>query len=464
VRFWELDHPADHLVLIDEATERRWTYRDLRQHVEAFRAILPVGIKQLGFLLCKNTPDCLAAYLGALQAKAAVVLLGADLSADLFSNLLSEYSPDWVATPADHGPIGGFHSAPFGDGYVLWQSELRAETELFPELAILLSTSGSTGSPKLVRLSYTNIQANAESIGQYLRLTADDRPVTSLPMQYSYGLSVINSHLLCGATLLLTDRSLMERRFWEVLSVERATSLAGVPYTYQMILRVGLLNREIPSLRTLTQAGGALAPRFVEQIHALALRRNWSFFVMYGQTEATARISYVPPDKLAEKMNSIGIPVPGGKLRLDPESGEILYSGPNVMLGYASSRSDLSRGDELQGELRTGDVGRQDDMGFFYVTGRMKRFLKIFGQRFSLDEVEHMLRQHFDAPLACYGRDDRLCIATEDLAQVGRVVQVVSEKYHLHHSAISVVAIPQLPRHANGKTDYHLLNTSADTM
>ena len=279
------------------------------------------------------------------------------------------------------------------------------DISLHPNLALMLSTSGSTGSPKLVRLGHRNVASNAQSIAEYLGLSAAERPITSLPMAYSYGLSIINSHLAVGATLVLTSRGVLEKDFWSAMAEYECTSFAGVPYTYQMLLRVGLLKKSLPSLRTLTQAGGRLDPSYIEQVRTIASERGWSFYVMYGQTEASPRISYVPPAELHRKVGSIGIPVPGGSLEVDPD-GELVYSGPNVMLGYAQCEADLCKGDELGGVLKTGDLGRRDEDGFFYVTGRRSRFLKMFGQRFSLDEIENELASRLHSPVACRGSDD----------------------------------------------------------
>ena len=290
---------------------------------------------------------------------------------------------------------------------------MTQDLEVHPDLALLLTTSGSTGSPKLVRLTLRNLAANAESIAQYLQLTPQERPITSLPMSYSYGLSVINSHLQVGATIVFTEDGVLQREFWDAVDQHHCTSFAGVPYTYQMLLQTGLLNKKGSSLRTLTQAGGRLEERYIQQMYDLAMARGWKFMVMYGQTEATARISYVPFERLGGKVGSVGIAIPNGLLSVDEHTGELVYRGPNVMLGYAECRDDLAKGDELHGVLRTGDLARQDDDGYFYITGRLKRFLKLFGKRFNLDDVEKILSRRFETSVACYGRDDLLMVAVE---------------------------------------------------
>jgi acyl-CoA synthetase (AMP-forming)/AMP-acid ligase II len=325
-----------------------------------------------------------------------------------------------------------------------------------PELGLLLSTSGSTGSPRSVRLSYAALGANASSITQYLSLGPEERAITTLPAHYSYGLSVINSHLGAGASVVLTEHSVLRDEFWRLVREHAITSLAGVPYTYQLLHRTGFERRELPSLRTLTQAGGRLDDRLTRSFDELARRRGWRFFVMYGQTEAAPRMSFVPPDRLAEKIGAIGIPIPGGKLTLDGMTGEIVYLGPNVMMGYAQAPEDLERGDESRGVLHTGELGRVDEEGFFYLTGRLKRFVKLSGNRVGLDEVENMLQQELGVPVAVGGRDDELMAWVEscDEGMIAHASRLFRERYGLHHSLYRITRVDQLPLLASGKKDY----------
>ena len=280
-------------------------------------------------------------------------------------------------------------------------------------------------------------------------------------MSYSYGLSVINSHLHAGATIVFTEDGVLRREFWDAVDRYGCTSFAGVPYTYQMLLQTGLLSKKGSSLRTLTQAGGRLEERYIQQMHELAVARGWRFFVMYGQTEATARISYVPFEQLGNKVGSVGIAIPGGSLAVDDDTGELVYSGSNVMLGYAECRQDLAQGDELHGVLRTGDLARQDADGYFYITGRLKRFLKMFGKRFNLDDVEKILSGCVESSVACYGRDDLLMAAVEDCENPDAISRIMCETFDLPRTAVKVVAVKELPRTANGKLDYQRL-TDAD--
>jgi len=201
-----------------------------------------------------------------------------------------------------------------------------------------------------------------------------------------------------------------------------------------------------------------LGEAHIRQMHQLALKRGFKFFVMYGQTEATARIAYVPFERLGEKVGSIGVAIPSGTLDVDGDTGELEYRGPNVMLGYAERLEDLGKGDELGGVLKTGDLARRDEDGFFYITGRLKRFLKLFGKRFNLDEVEQIVHRQFGFPVACFGRDDLLMIALEsEESNVAAVAAMVRDTFGLPKDSIQIEAVKKLPRTERGKMDYQSL-------
>ncbi len=344
-------------------------------------------------------------------------------------------------------------------------SQKPAFHNIYADTALLLSTSGTTGSPKLIRLSYRNLQSNAEAIVQYLGINSAETAITSLPLSYSYGLSVVNSHLLAGATLVCTNASIVTQEFWADFSEQRCTSFAGVPFSYSMLERLRLERMNLPALRTLTQAGGRLAPEKVQLFADIARRSGARFFVMYGQTEATARISYVPSDRLDAKIGSIGLPIPGGRLRLMQEGceitepdreGELVYSGPNVMLGYAETRDCLAKGDELLGTLHTGDLGHRDADGYFYITGRLKRFIKIYGLRLNLDEIEKMLESALGRSVACGGQDECLHVLVESTseADASEALKRVGSLYKLHPSSVRVRLVAALQVNSSGKKDY----------
>jgi len=429
------DRPA---ILTDNFT---LTYRELADRVDALALRLGTR-RRLVALAAANDVDSLVAYLAALVGGHPLILLPEDKPAALES-LVEAYDPDVV--------LRSVH------GETLFE-ERRAGTrhELHPDLALLLSTSGSTGSPKLVRLSAANLQANAESIAEYLSIGPADRAATTLPMSYCYGLSVINSHLLRGAGLVLTDLSVVDPCFWELFRASEATAFAAVPYTFELLERVGFAGMDLPSLRYVTQAGGRLAPERVQAYAELGRRKGWELFVMYGQTEATARMAYLPPALAAEHPAAIGVPVPGGAFRIEPvpglEHGELVYTGPNVMLGYAETPEDLAAGRTIH-ELRTGDLARRHPAGVYEVVGRRSRFVKIVGLRVDLGQVERILAD-LGVEAASAGTDQGLVVAVEGSHDTQLLSKVLAQGIGLPRAALELHAVEHLPRLATGKVDY----------
>ncbi|HWS33964.1 MAG TPA: AMP-binding protein [Actinoplanes sp.] len=319
--------------------------------------------------------------------------------------------------------------------------------EVHPDLALLLTTSGSTGDPKLVRLSRDAVLANAEQVADSLGITGDDVAITTLPLFYSYGLSVLHSHLLRGATVVLERTGIMQKDFWTAVNEHRVTSMAFVPSQYEMLRRLRFDPARYPSVRTLTQAGGRLRTELVTEFAAKTDR----FFVMYGQTEAAPRMACLPFDRLTEKLGSAGVAMPGGTFTI--EDGEVVYRGPNVMMGYAETAADLIRGDDQGGVLRTGDLGRLDEDGFLFITGRLKRIAKVFGVRINLDDVER------EFPVAAVAGDDKLHVFTRE-ADTRALRTKISEWLGTHFTGVDVRTIEAVPLLPNGKTDYRALEAS----
>jgi acyl-coenzyme A synthetase/AMP-(fatty) acid ligase len=447
------------IALIDGVTGASWTYGALVDEVARRRDSLQSAEKRLLFAFCNNQLPFVAWYLAAIEAGHAVALLSDQTDQELAVKLVSLYRPEWVvgsltADPDKYEEAGGG----------LWRRSRPDGTPLHSDLALLLSTSGSTGSPKFVRLRRANLESNAESIRQALSISGEDVPIAHLPINYSYGLSVVNSHLLASATIVLTREGLISSTFWETIRRYRVNSFSGVPYTYQMLRRLGLERLDVPSLRVMTQAGGKLDNETISHFHSSMSERQGRFFVMYGQTEATARISVLAHNDVPRKLGSAGRAIPDGVLRIADENGslvvgpdtegELVYAGPNVMLGYATQREDLSKGDELGGLLFTGDRARLDDEGYVFILGRAKRDAKLFGLRVNLDEIETFVRYH--GPAAAVARSDCVVIFCEfgTPATHIEVRSALAAKLKIHQSAFVFRRIDRLPVKHSGKISY----------
>ena len=436
------------------AGEQAVSYAELRAQSQAVAVQLwgpsPLANgRQLVLLQADNSLPSLLNYLACLWAGHAVLLVNADLPAASVEALLLQYEPNLWLRP-DQAP----------------QQRHGRPLPLLPELALLLTTSGSTGGAKLVRLSEQNLIANAESIVAYLQMAPDHLALTALPFAYSYGLSVIHSHLLCGAALVLTNEGPLQRGFWDCLKRYPVTQLVGVPYSYQIYEQLRLRRQSWPHLRILTQAGGRLAPERVREYALWCREQGIRFYVMYGQTEATARISYLPPELAGDHPDSIGVAIPGGELLLLDESGaplplayeieaELGYRGPNVMLGYAETQSDLAA-PAMPALLRTGDLGYRSADGLWFITGRLKRQIKLSGVRWQLDSLERQCRDLGWELVAC-GQDQALRIACSAAEQVATVSEYLQLQLGLHPSLFRVAALQDLPRTAAGKLDYPAL-------
>ncbi|KQU76535.1 hypothetical protein ASC75_02680 [Aminobacter sp. DSM 101952] len=394
-----------------------------------------------------NSEHAITAYVAARAGGHAVALI-APGEARAFADFEEDFRPDV--------------SVRLVDGRWRLIEHERAGEALHGDLAVLLATSGSTGRSRFVRLSRTNIDSNAEAIACYLGLEADDRAALILPFHYSYGLSVLNSHLAVGASVFVSAKGVAEKGFADDLRAAEVTNISGVPYSYELMQKAGFRPEQLPSLRFMTAAGGRMPVELAESFRRKLDASGRQLFLMYGQTEAAARIAYVPPQALAANPDSIGIAIPGGELSLVGDdgakiygggaAGELVYRGPNVMMGYAEGRADLARGAEVD-ELRTGDLAERCDNGFFRVVGRLKRMSKIAGLRIGHEAVEHALARH--GIVAAVTGDDRRLVAAFSSGQAPEAVcRLMVEASGLTPLHVEAVAVEALPRLSSGKVDH----------
>lgn len=460
---WDFGRFGDNVAIIDEDKEKI-TYRQLAQEGNKLADV--VGKRCLVFSLCENAVGSVLGYSAFVEHRIVPVLLSSYLEKELLDNLLSAYCPSYLWVPkGQENSFSDTKTVYESYQYVLLKTDYGKDFPLYEELCLMLTTSGSTGSPKFVRQSYVNVKVNAEAIANYLGLDETERPITTLPMNYTYGLSIINSHFLVGATLLVTDKGLMQKEFWNFFKEEKATSFGGVPYTYEMLDRLRFWRMELPSLRTMTQAGGKIIPELHKKFAEYAEANGKKFVVMYGQCEATARMGYLPAEHAIDKCGSMGIAIPGGEFYLvdvngkevsEPfVTGELVYKGENVTLGYAECGEDLKKADERNGVLQTGDMAQFDTDGYFYIVGRKKRFLKIYGNRVNLDEIDRMVKGKFgNIDCASAGVDDHMYLFVTDKSIADEVKEFVVSKTRLNPAAFQAIVIDEIPKNDAGKTLY----------
>ena len=460
---FNLDKYANHIA-VETEQGKKLTYAQLKQDVDRIAEVM--APRKFTFCLCDNTLGSLVGYVAFMIHHVPTVLLDASKDAGIIKGLIEHYHPQYIWTLTKRvDSLGIGNSVLTYEDYTLLHTGEQIY-EIHPDVLLCLTTSGTTGSPKLVKLTEENLRSNAESIAEYLHITDKERAITSLPMYYSFGMSVINSHLIKGATLLLTDKAVIQREFLNFLKDGKATSIAGVPYTYEMLRRLRFLKMDLPQLKTMIQAGGKLNANIVKEYVEAAQANGKEFIVMYGQTEAAPRMSYLPFDKALDKYASIGIAIPGGKLSVrdvnDQEimapdtDGELIYEGPNVCMGYAECIEDLSKGDENHGVLHTGDVARFDSDGYFYITGRMKRFVKVWGNRCNLDATEQLVKT-ITTSCACVGVDDKITVFVTQDGLEDRIKSYLVDKTGLNIRAFDVKVVDVIPTLSSGKLDYQTM-------
>ena len=441
---------------------RKLTYNNLLIDADYFSE--KIKERSLIFIITRNNYDCIVGYVGAFRANAVVVLIDNSIHESLFNDLIVRFKPSLVYKPQiifSH-KNDWKQSLRIGE-YGLFETNIEINYEINKDLSLLLMTSGSTGSPEFVGLSHNNIFSNTKAICEYLKISNNDVAITTLPMSYSYGISIINTHLFTGASLLLTDSSLMEKKFWELISKFKATTFGGVPYTYEMLKKLKFEKISIPSIKYITQAGGKLSQGLLDYFSNACVQKKIDFIVMYGQTEASPRMSYLPPNNLQKKLGSIGIPIPRGKFYLIDEKhqiidepnieGELVYEGENVSLGYARNCYELANGDSNNGVLKTGDMVKMDSDGYYYIVGRKKRFLKLFGNRVSLDQIEQKINGA-GYNCACVGLDDQMKIYTTEKSNIEKINKFIAEYFDLNKSGFSIICIDTIPRNDSGKILY----------
>lgn len=454
--------PIDAMAAID-TDGNHLRYGEIIELSERIEHLIPP--RSLTFILTKNNVGGIAWVMATILSGSVPLILSAHTEPKLLQNLLETYRPQYVCCPADMTFEGGAISESMGYKLISLPNDKAVMNN---ELSHLLPTSGSTGSPKLVRHKYDNIEAAGLNISTFFELTDADRPLMVLPLHYTMGLSMIFSHFKVGATVLITDRNMTDPIFWKFMKEEKATSFTGVPYSYEILDKMRFMRMKLPDLTLLTQGGGKM-PKELNLKFAEYCRDNGKKWIAtYGQSEGTARMAWLPPEYAISKMGSIGIAVPNGQLSLrNPDgtfittpsgSGEMCYAGRNVTMGYARCREDLMLGDERNGFLPTGDIAYRDEDGFYYIQGRMGRFLKIFGNRIGLDECEQIVKGVVTCECACTGNDERLIVYLTDIYETDAAKNSLVEAVHLPANVIEIRIIDSLPKNEAGKILYSNLN------
>jgi len=463
--FRKLKSYGKNIAIIDEDLNT-YTYNELLKSAKTIGKKITKDTTT--FLISNNSYEFVASYIGLIQSKAVLFLINNSINKEKLTYLINHYKPKYILSPKEKEKIllGLKETFSLNEKFKLFETKFKKKQKVYKNLALLMTTSGSTGSPKFVKLSYSNISDNANKIAQFLNIKSTDRPITTMQPSYSYGLSIINSHLIKGASIIMTECTLFEKKFWEIFKKKKATTFGGVPYIYEILKKLKFNKMNLPSLKYITQAGGKLNKTLLKDFVKISKEKKIKFYIMYGQTEATARMSYLDYKLIEKKIGSIGKPLPGGSFYICDDknkminkkktTGELIYKGKNVMLGYAECIEDLKKGDVNKKKLFTGDLATIDADGFYYITGRKSRYLKIFGIRLNLDEIEQQIMNQ-GIECACMGKDDNLNIFVTSSCKINFLSRFLSHNLGINKTAFSINVISKIPRNIDGKILYSYL-------
>jgi long-chain acyl-CoA synthetase len=462
--FSKIDQFKDNIALVTET--ENFTYNSLIDHSK--KITKNIKERSVVMIVCSNTFEIIAAYVGFIRLNCVVILIDNNLLDSNFKKIITEYKPNYIFKEKKKNTISiNYNHLINFYNFELLENKEKNNYLVNDKLTMLITTSGSTGSAKFVRISYENIDKNLYQVIDSLNISSEDRSITTMPLNYIYGLSIVNSHLCAGASIIVNKYSLINKKFWELFNNKKASNFNGVPFMYEILDKIDFKTKVGKNLKYLTQAGGKLSTNLIEKFYKIGLEKKINFITMYGQTEATSRMSYLPWDSLKNKIGSIGKPVKDGKFSIIDNNGvfindvnkigELVYEGKNVSLGYAMNYLDLEKGDSNNGKLFTGDLVKKDKDDFYFITGRLKRISKIFGIRINLDEVE-MLIKNIGFECACTGNDDKLKIFFEEDFNNLELIDTISKLIGIHKSGISLEKVLKIPRNQTGKILYKELN------
>lgn len=444
----------------------RYRYAELVSMVDEFSNKLE-NHRTLAICFCENTVACVVGYLTFLNTGIVPIMLGTQIEPSFLVDYVTEYRPYYLWKPRTLKiDVTGFKLAASLNDYDLWVTSKFARLDLHPQLALLATTSGSTGSKKLVRQTRENLSINTVGIAESLSLDESLSTITTLPLNYTFGMSVLHTHLSVGSTIHLTSHSIMQKDFWLRMRDGEVGVLYGVPFTFEMLKKLKIHHQELPYLHVLAQAGGKLSPELSDFFSGWCQEAAKKFYIMYGQAEATTRISCFCLNEYPEKSRSVGYPLKGGEIEIKSEKaagsssnvvGEIVYRGLNVCMGYAENTDDLVLDDSWCGELSTGDTGFVDEDGFIFVTGRKKRMVKLYGHSVSLDDIEASLAAEWPGQFVCIECDEKVVVFYSKAHDTVCLSRFLATKLKFQTKDFSFHRLEKFPRTESGKINYHQL-------
>ena len=445
---------SSNIFLIDE-NGKSIAYKNI--FIKSEKNLNFIGKGDVCLILADNCLSYIELYLYFLKQNIKQILIDKNTNDNQIIKIAGLYKPNYLIV--NNNSKINLENYKFIKTYRNYNIYLYSEKKISTneDLAILLSTSGSTGSSRFVKLSKENIFNNALNISKYLKINSKQTTITTMSPSYSYGMSIINTHFLSGSRIILNNETFFDKNFWDKIQKYKVNSFGGVPYHYEILKKLKFSNFNLPTLKYLTQAGGNMDKDLVLYFLESCKKNKIDFVQMYGQTEASPRISYLPFKFARKKIGSIGKVIPGGHMSLKKNKksnkvGEIVYRGKNVFMGYSLSYKDLSKAKKRSNNLKTGDLGWKDKDGYFYLVGRKDRDVKISGLRVNLDELGKLM-QNNKIKCCFVEKNKKIYVFTVSNKTNTSILEVISKETKLNKKVFIIKKIKSFPKNRRNKID-----------
>ncbi len=429
------------IALIDASRNKNYTYSNIGSFKSKFEKNFKN--KSLVLLITSNSAFSILFYISLMATKKKIILLliNENIKEKFTKQIIKKYKPNYILTNKIINLNKYYPKRKFGNYFLLENKSINNENLNFIN-KLLIPTSGTTGNPKMVRLSLENLNENTKSIIKSLNIKKNDTTITTMPMSYSYGLSIINTFLVSNAKIVVCEDSIANKNFWKYFNHYKITNLNGVPKFYEFLNKLKFENFNKNSLRFITQAGGNLDLKYKKYLYNLSKNNKFIFYIMYGLTEASPRVSVLNVNKNKNKINSVGKPIKGVSIKIklskkNKKSGIIEIYGKNICLGYSEKINDLKKSDENNFKFISEDVGFLDKDKFLYILKRKSRISKIFGLRINLDDVEKRLLEA-GIKAKCLANDKHILINIFKFSDKEKIKKIIFESYGINKNFIKV--------------------------
>lgn len=449
-------------IAITDGKGKEISYRELGEKAEKIAG--HIEERSLVFLLCDHQMETLELLYMTLYLNRVPLLLSADIDDELLDKLISLYQPQYIYCSKEHKKVDTYTPCQGLDldSHTLLKTDYK-KCDIHPDVSLLLSTSGTTGSAKLVKLSYENLYDNSEYAVRHLSMESGQRGLSPLPINFTCGFAFCLWHWHCGATLYVSNEMLISKAYRELFLHAKINNFAATPYVNSMLKKICFWDEQTMKYLNYAMFGGGQMTE-QDQMELARLMKD-KFWIAYGQTECTGIIAGMNFSVNDIKLRTVGKAFDNMKLTIDGDTGELIIKSKSICMGYAGCREHLANGDENQGIMRTGDIAHIDKDGCIYLHGRLTRYVKILDKRVSLEDLEQYLyNQYTGVEFACIGRDNHIVIGYTgaERDRDSTIKMLLDRSMKIPKKWITCCWMAEIPRYDTGKVNYNKMEEMAD--